>query len=139
MRTEEFHINLDSASYLEAYENNNNKQFVAVLPESINLDPVGDWYCALISSKLGFRATKPYYLCCDLCHESQCGDLKLPTLRLVYTQVVVQYHPLLFVPVKVRQFREVKIFLRRADGAGVKSGSPGVTYCTLAFVRGSPQ
>lgn len=133
-------IHVNSASSSETYKNNAAHDFKIRLPELISLEPVGDWYCCVKQCSIGFHFPAPLYLCTDICHDSVAGEKKLPVLRVIHQRTLVVYNTCVYVPVKVRDVSELRIYLIRTrdykpPGYNVSS-QPPVTHLTLEFRRG---
>ena len=133
-------LHLNSEASRESYKNNRVEDFRCRLPDRLVLDPAGEWYACLRQCSFGFAFTRsPLYLCCDICDDSIAGERKLPVLRVVHQRVGVFYNTCLYVPVKVRDLAEIRIYLLKT----IDYGFPGYTdsnptYLTLELRRGLP-
>lgn len=133
-------VYLNSAAFSETYTDNRVEDFTVRLARPLQLNPIGDWYCCLKQSSFGFSFPGPLYVCCNLCVESTAGSRQLPVLRVVHKRQEVVYSDCLFVPLKVRDITEFRIYLLKTKDytppGYSRENSPVPTHMTLEFRRG---
>jgi hypothetical protein len=137
-------VHLNSDSSLSVHSHNRPDDFTVKLSETLSLDPLGDWYCSLKQCYLGFNFSYPVYACCSLVSESFAGDRRLSTLRVLHGKKVIVFDDSVYIPVRVRDVEEVRLyFLRTIDYEPPKysrtreerAAGPFGTHCTLEFRR----
>ena len=134
-------LHLNSSSSRETYPENEVVDFVCRLPESLLLEPAGEWYACLRQCQFGFQFNdSPLYVCCDVCTDIITGERKLPALRTVHQRVGVFYDSCLYVPVKSTYLNQIRFYvLKTVDyskprrSPSVKSAKP--THLTLELRR----
>ncbi len=129
-----FHVYLNSEASKETFPANDSGAFTQLLPERVILEPHGKWYCRVTACNLGFKLTKPHYLLCDFCSESSVGERKKPILCLLFHKLSEIVNPQ-WVPVKLRELSQVKIWVQRVDNPSSLSEKTGITYCILEFKK----
>jgi hypothetical protein len=131
-------VYLNSAETSKTYSEDRAVDFTIRLPQSLQLEPVGDWYCCLRQCSFGFAFPAPLYVCCDAVTESSAGTRRLPVLRVVHRRREVIYSNCMYVPVKVRDIPALRVYLLRttdyAPPTFEKETAP--THFTLEFRRG---
>ena len=144
MEAEEVHVlHLNSKSSADTYSENKPEDFVCRLPQTLVLEPAGEWYACLRQCSFGFTFTQsPLYVCCDVCSDVIAGERKLPVLRVVHSKVGSFYDSCLYVPIKSTYIDQLRFYvLRTVDyrkpRALSPSGSKDVkpTHFTLELKR----
>ncbi len=136
-RTHILHLNSDTATKYSSKPHD----FTVVLSEELTLEPVGEWYCMLKQSYLGFKVAYPLYLCCSVCSETLAGDRRLPVLRVVQKKEVSTYQDCLYLPVRVRDLDEIRLYCLRTKDyrfpsyKSDRAREPTATHVTLEFRR----
>ncbi len=133
-----FLVHLNSAVAQSGFSENVPEDFTCLLPEVLDLDPVGSWYICLKDCSVGFDVTRPVYVCCDICQESIAGDSKLPVLKVIYGKKALPQETCYQVPIKASQVGQIRIYLLRARDLAPPgySGKGSATYVTLEIRRG---
>ncbi len=115
--------------------------FTVTLPEELSLEPLGEWWCCLKQSYLGFKVAYPIYLCCSVCGETFAGDRRLPVLRVVQKKEVSTYDDCFYMPVRVRDLSEIRLYCLRTKDYNFpkyqteRGRDPTATHVTLEFRR----
>ena len=125
MDGEQVHIlHVNSESSAETYSGNKPEDFVCKLPQTIVLEPTGEWYACLRQCSFGFPFTQsPLYVCCDVCSDVITGERKLPALRVVHSKTGSFYDSCLYVPIKATYLDRLRFYvLRTADFKKPRSG-----------------
>lgn len=130
----------NSASSSNYHPENRIDDFTLSLAQPLQLDPVGEWFCCLRQCAFGFSFPGPLYVCCDVCEESTAGSKRLPVLRVVHQRKEVIYSNCLYVPLKVRDISQLRIYLLRtvdyAPPGYDSTKTVGPSHLTLEFRRG---
>ncbi len=127
----EFNIYGYSNHSKDVYPNNTSADFVISLPKPIHLE--GEWECGFVQFYYTASTDKPFYVCCDLVHESHVGDFKLPILRRVQLKTT-QFAHVIYAPMKTRDFNSIRVYMRTWKNKPAKA-LRGPTYFTLHFRR----
>jgi hypothetical protein len=115
----------------DVFPHNSGDDFTVAFSQNIHLE--GQWECGLVECQLHDKPDEPWYVCCDLVEESLAGDLKLPLLRRLTTKLP-QFKQVSYFPVKLRDFNDIRIYLRTMDNEEViLTSETKNTYCTLHF------
>ena len=135
-------LHLNSSSSAETYPENKLEDFVCKLPQTLILEPVGEWYACLRQCYFGFQfnTDSALYLCCDACTDVISGERKLPVLSTVHQRVGVFYDSCLYVPLKSVYLDRLRFYLLKTtdyskprQSPSVKPGKP--THLTLELKR----
>lgn len=135
-------VYLNSASSSDTYTENRVEDFTVRLAQPLQLDPLGEWFCCIKQSSFGFSFPGALYICCDACVESTAGSRLLPVLRVVHKRQEVIYNNCIYVPLKVRDIAELRIYLLRTRDYNPpgyskdRAVTPVPTHLTLEFRRG---